>query len=228
MIFLYRNIWALIPVKETDKAKSRLGSAVPPHLRQGFALAMLEDVLAAVSTARGLAGVIVVTLDPSATSLARKYSARVMTEGATEGHTGAVRAAAKILSTEKKPGFLQMPLDIPTVSKEEITILLSQHRDGPGFTVAPSSDDYGSNGVLVTPPDLMPLTFGDDSFFPHLKVAQEHGIQPTVVRLPGFGLDIDRPDDFYKFAELRSKTRAQAYIERHGLMPSPTGATCKA
>jgi len=223
-----RDIWALIPVKETTRAKSRLGDAVPQHLRQGFALAMLEDVLAAVAAAEGLAGIIVVTLDPQATSLARQYSARVMTEGADQGHTGAVRAAARILAAERKAGFLQMPLDIPTVTAKEITTLLSSHPDGSGFTIAPSNDDHGSNGVLVSPPDLVPLTFGDDSFFPHLKTAQDHGIRPNVVRLPGFGLDIDRAEDFVRFAALRSNTRAQAYIERHGLVRGPAGIERKA
>ena len=65
-------IWVLIPVKETASAKSRLGSVVPPHLRQGLALAMLEDVLDAVAGVRNIAGLIVVTVDAAATVLAKE------------------------------------------------------------------------------------------------------------------------------------------------------------
>ena len=45
------DIWAVIPVKETATAKERLAEAVPRQLRPGLALAMLEDVLAAVAKA---------------------------------------------------------------------------------------------------------------------------------------------------------------------------------
>lgn len=214
----HQSIWVLIPVKETAGAKSRLGTAVPPHLRQGLALAMLEDVLQAVAGVRNIAGLVVVTVDAAAAELAKRYSARIITEGASAGHTGAVNAAAAILAQEGTRGFLQMPLDIPLVTSREITTLVGMHRDGPSFIIAPSNDELGSNGVLVSPPSCVPLSFGDNSYIPHLRAAEARGIQPQVVRLPGFGLDIDRPEDLGAFARLGSDTRTQAYIERHRLV----------
>ena len=212
------SIWILIPVKEIAAAKVRLAPAVAPHLRRGLALAMLEDVFSAVAGVRNIAGLIVVTVDEAATVLAKRYSARIMTEGATSGHSGAVNTAAAILAGEGKRGFLQMPLDIPLVSTEEISTVVAMHREGESsFIIAPSNDELGSNGVLVSPPTAVPLTFGDDSFFPHLRTAERCGIQPQVIRLPGFGLDIDRPEDLYEFAKLRSNTCTQAYLDRHRL-----------
>ena len=90
-------------------------------------------------------------------------------------------------------------------------------RPAPSFTIAPSHDDFGSNAVLVCPPTAVPLTFGDDSFYPHLRAAQVCGIEPLIVRQRGIGLDIDRPEDIWAFAQLRSHSRAQAYLDRHGL-----------
>jgi 2-phospho-L-lactate guanylyltransferase len=215
-----RDIWAVIPVKETAGAKQRLARAVPPHLRQGLALAMLEDVLAAVVTARGLAGVALVTTDPAATALARRYGARILTDGACDGHTGAVTAAARTLAAEARGGMLQMPGDIPLVSADEISRVIALHGASPAFTIVPSHDDFGSNAVLVSPPTAVPLTFGDDSFFPHLRTAEAYGITPSIVRERGIGLDIDHPDDLARFTELRSNTRTQLFIERHGLAGS--------
>lgn len=213
----HHSIWVLIPVKETAGAKNRLAPAVPLHLRQGLALAMLEDVLNAVAGVRTIAGLIVVTVDEAAMVLAKRYSARLMTEGATTGHSGAVNTAAAILAMEGKAGFLQMPLDIPLVSPEEISAVIAMYRAGSSFIIVPSNDELGSNGVLVSPPTLVPLTFGDNSFFPHLRTAESFGVRPQVVRLPGFGLDIDRPEDLCAFARLRSKTCTQAYVDRHRL-----------
>jgi 2-phospho-L-lactate guanylyltransferase len=211
------DIWAVIPVKETAGAKQRLGDAVPRALRPGLALAMLEDVLAAVAQTRGLAGIAVVTLDPAAQALAQRYGARILTDGARGGHTAAVAAAARTLETEGRGGMLQMPGDIPLVRADEISLLIAMRRAAPSFTIAPSHDDFGSNAVLVCPPAAVPLTFGDDSFFPHLRAALGCGIKPLIVRQHGIGRDIDRPEDLAAFAQLRSSTRAQAYLDRHGL-----------
>jgi 2-phospho-L-lactate guanylyltransferase len=216
------DIWAVIPVKETAAAKERLADAVPRHLRPGLALAMLEDVLAAVAKTlhqgpRGLAGIAVVTLDPAVQALAQRYGARILTDDARGGHTAAVAAAARTLAAEGRAGMLQMPGDIPLVSADEISLLLAVRRATPSFTIAPSHDDFGSNAILVCPPNAVPLRFGDDSFFPHLRAAQACGIKPLIVRQHGIGLDIDRPDDLRAFAQLGSSTRAQAYLERHGL-----------
>jgi 2-phospho-L-lactate guanylyltransferase len=221
------DIWAVIPVKETAAAKERLAEAVPRRLRSGLALAMLEDVLAAVAQARGLAGIAVVTIDSAAQALAQRYGARVLTDEARGGHTVAVAAVARILQAEGRGGMLQLPGDIPLVTADEISLLLATGRPAPSFTIAPSHDDFGSNAVMVCPPTAVPLTFGDDSFYPHLRAAQACGIEPLIVRQPGIGLDIDRPDDIRAFAQLRSRTRAQAYLDRHGLAQrnhQPNGA----
>jgi 2-phospho-L-lactate guanylyltransferase len=219
------DIWAVIPVKETAGAKQRLGDAVPRALRPGLVLAMLEDVLAAVAQARGLAGIAVVTLDPAAQALAQRYGGRILTDGARGGHTAAVAAAGRTLEAERRGGMLQMPGDIPLVRADEISLLIAMRRAAPSFTIAPSHDDFGSNAVLVCPPVAVPLTFGDDSFFPHLRAALGCGIKPLIVRQHGIGRDIDRPEDIAAFARLRSHTRAQAYLERHGLAQrQPSGA----
>jgi 2-phospho-L-lactate guanylyltransferase len=60
------------------------------------------------------------------------------------------------------------------------------------------------------------LSFGDDSFFPHLRTAKDHGIDPLVVRLPGIGRDIDNAGDLEAFVRLRSSTRTQAFLNQNG------------
>jgi 2-phospho-L-lactate guanylyltransferase len=111
--------------------------------------------------------------------------------------------------------MLQMPGDIPLVTADEITALLDRHLPAPSFTIVPSHDEMGSNAVVVSPPARVPLTFGDDSYFPHLATARRHGIEPQVVRLPGIGRDIDTPEDIAEFVRYRSQTRAQAFLDRH-------------
>ena len=92
------GVWAVVPVKELAGAKQRLSSCLSPEERRALATIMLEDVLDALSAVRQLAGMLVVTVDPVAASLAGRHGARIVTEAAREGHTGAVAAAQRLLA----------------------------------------------------------------------------------------------------------------------------------
>jgi 2-phospho-L-lactate/phosphoenolpyruvate guanylyltransferase len=218
------DVWAVVPVKERDRAKERLARLLPPGLRQRLALAMLEDVLAAIAAAEGLAGIVVVTLDPAAGRLARRFGARLVEDGARDGHTGAVAAAARLLRAEARKGMLTLPGDVPLATPAELGILLAAHRPAPSFTIAPSHDEGGSNAILVSPPDAVPLRFGVDSFFPHLRAAATLGIRPTVLRLRGIALDIDNPEDLVAFARRPSATRSYALLAEHAMPDLPRAA----
>jgi 2-phospho-L-lactate guanylyltransferase len=211
-------LWAVVPVKELDRAKERLAPLLQPPLRQALMLAMLEDVLAAIAAAPHLAGLAVVTVDPAAGRLAAKYGARRIEAGARDGHTGAIDAAGRLLAEEQCAGMLTLPGDIPLVTPAEIASLVAAHRPAPSFTIAPSGDERGSNAVICSPPDAVPLRFGEDSFFPHLRSAEACGIRPTVLRLPGIALDVDTPEDLAAFALLPSPTRARALLAEHGML----------
>lgn len=211
-----RKICAVVPVKITAQAKQRLTALLPAVRRQELALAMFEDVMAAVSGVRELAGIVVVTVDPAAAAIAARHGARVMSEGACEGHTGAVMTAARRLAAE---GFdlMTLPGDIPLVEPDDIRHVVSVHRAGANreagaFTIVPARDELGSNAVLCSPADAVPLRFGDNSFFPHLDAAKAHGIEPEVVKLPRIALDIDTPEDLALFLGTPSQTRARALL----------------
>jgi 2-phospho-L-lactate guanylyltransferase len=218
------DIWAVVPVKERDRAKERLAPLLPAALRQRLALAMLEDVLVATAATAGLAGIVVVTVDPAAGRLARCFGARLVEDGARAGHTAAVAAAVRLLRTEGRAGMLTLPGDIPLATPAELGCLLAAHRPAPSFLIAPSHDEGGSNAILVSPPDAVPLCFGVDSFFPHLRAAAARGIRPTVLRLPGIALDIDNPEDLAAFARRRSATRSHALLAENAMLGLPRAA----
>jgi 2-phospho-L-lactate guanylyltransferase len=206
------DLWAVVPVKERSSAKERLAPMLRPETRQALALAMLEDVLAALTATRGIVGLLVVTVDPEASRLAASYGGRVTELGARDGHTGAVVAAAKLLGVEGCTGMLTLPGDIPLVTPTEIKRVLAAHLPAPSFTIVPSHDEHGSNAIACSPPDAVPLRFGDNSFYPHLRTAEAFGIRPNVLHLPGIALDLDSPEDVVSFMRTESPTRAWALL----------------
>ena len=209
------EVWAVIPVKETAGAKQRLAPVLSAATRQALALAMLEDVLEAVAGVKGLGGAILVTVDPQAKILARRYGMTTLADGARDGHTGAINAGARHLVAQGHGTMLTLPGDLPLVTAVEIEALIAAHGPAPSFTIAPAHDDLGSNAILMSPPQAVPLRFGEDSFFPHLAAARAQDIEPCVVRLPGIAFDIDNPQDLHHFARLKSETRAATLIAAH-------------
>ena len=214
------GVWAVLPVKELAGAKGRLSPLLSPKERQALARVTVGEVMDALAAARGLAGILVVTLDPWAAAQAARIGARVVEEGARDGHTGSVAAAVRLLAREGRRGMLTMPGDVPAATSAVIEAVLAAHpAAGRAFTIVPAHDERGSNAVLCSPPDAVPLRFGDDSYRPHLDAARREGIEPRVVRLPGIALDLDHPADLAAFLRLPQSagTRTRAFLEESGI-----------
>jgi 2-phospho-L-lactate guanylyltransferase len=161
----------------------------------------------------------VVTVDPDVAELARNHGAEIFENGAREGHTGAVTAAIRQCVGERRGSILTVPGDIPFISAEEVSRLIAGHGEAPAFSIVPAHDLRGSNAILMTPPDAVPLAFGDDSFYPHLSSARARGIEPRVFRLPGIGLDIDNPDDLSLLLSQPARpSHVWAYLSSVGLV----------
>lgn len=211
------GLWAVVPVKNFADAKQRLAGVLSRPERQALFRAMVEDVLETLASSSGLAGVLLVTRDPEAKQLADYYQARVLVEERNAGHTAATCFGARTLKEEGALGMLQVPGDIPLISTEDINTFLQSHSEAPAITIAPSWDQRGSNAIACSPPDLLPLRFGDDSFFPHVQRAREVGVEPSIVTRPGFALDLDTPGDVARFLEQPSSTRAYDYLIESGV-----------
>jgi len=217
-------LWALVPVKNLQQAKQRLANVLDAGERRGLFRAMLEDVLSALSQCEALAGIVLVTRDREARLLAARYGARVLEEDHNRGHTAASSFGARTLAEEGAAGMLQLPADIPLVTPQDIDALLQAHARAPAVTLAPSRDEQGSNAVACSPPDVLPLRFGDDSYLPHLQRARSLGIEPGVVHRPGLALDVDTADDLLAFLAAPSATRAYDYLKESGIAERLVGA----
>lgn len=187
-------IVAAVPVKDLADAKQRLGRALHAPERRALARAMLTDVLRALGGA-GLDRVWVVTREPEVAALARALGAEPLAEADNRGHTAAVAAAQAEAARAGADAFLTIPGDVPCITATEIRTLLNALPAPPAAVFTPSRSGRGTNGALLAPPAVMPLTFGEPSFDNHLAAARARHLAPLIVHLPGLGLDVDGPDD---------------------------------
>ena len=213
------TIGAVLPVKDLGDAKQRLAGFLDAAERRRLARAMAEDVLETLARVPGLAETIVVTRDDWAAALAARHGARVLAEPANEGQSAAVARAAEALERGGIPTLLQVPGDVPGARADEIATAIEGHgRDGtPAVTLVPAHDRRGTNCVLCSPPGALPFAFGHDSFGPHREAAWAQGIAPTILPLPGLGLDIDTPDDLRAFMARPADGRTLDYLRESGI-----------
>lgn len=210
-------MWAVLPIKDLASANQRLADVLSPLERRGFFRAMVEDVLATLSAVAALDGIVVVSRDPEAASLAQSYRARLMEEDENRGQTAAIAAAAATLAAEGVDSLITVPGDVPLATPTEIDRVLALHGAAPSMTIVPARDERGSNCVACSPPDAIPFRFGHDSFFLHLEAARRRGISPRVLDLPGLGLDIDTPADLEFFLDRPGSTHAYHYLKASGI-----------
>jgi 2-phospho-L-lactate guanylyltransferase len=213
------DVWAVVPVKRIDQAKQRLSPVLPVALRRRLVLAMLEDVLAALTATPCLTRISIVTSDPAAAEIAGRVGALVIGDQADAGLSVAINATAHTLAREGRGAMLMVPGDVPLISAAEVVEVIDAGSGPRGFVIVPAHDRRGSNAVLCAPPDAVPLDYSGDSFLPHLKAARSRGFSPKVLPLPGIGLDIDTPYDLESFIRTPSATLAYAVLVEAGLAP---------
>jgi 2-phospho-L-lactate guanylyltransferase len=210
------SVFIAVPVKDLANAKQRLVGILDPAERRQLARAMLEDVLQALVAAH-TGSVHVVSADSEVMDLAREHGAACLVERANRGHTEAVALAQDNARTSSATRFLTIPGDVPCVTADEVTSVLSALWSTRGALFVPSLSGFGTNAALLAPPDVMPLKFGEPSFDNHLEAARQRGLAPVVLDLPGLGLDIDAPEDLALLLRRRPETRSAALLRAWGL-----------
>ena len=198
------TITAVIPVKQLANAKQRLSSFLSASDRAALFSAMVRDVLTAVEACSLIDQIMVVTNDLEVSELGKEYDAKIHPEPQRPGLIESVTEAARDLSLAGVSTMVFLPGDVPLVSAEELESVLEGFGSSneAEFLIVPAADLGGSNCVVCSPPDCITFGFGEDSFRRHLSIARELGLNPTVMRLPGIGLDIDTPNDLRELAAL--------------------------
>ena len=210
----HAGVWALLPFKGAAGAKKRLAPALDPTEREGLVLAMVRDVLDALVGSRLLAGIVIVSRAPVAAQRAPGFGVEVFADSATDLSGAVVEAGEYVARSRGATGTLFVPGDVPLVTPAEIDTVLQGHTT---VTLVPDANDIGTNAAACSPPNAFEYLFDGKSFKPHIASARRAGLEPRVVRLPGFGLDVDTIDELRAVAARARGTRTGDYLQRSGI-----------
>ena len=216
----------LVPVKALAAAKGRLGPWLDPLERRLLAIAMFEDVVAALRAVPGLEVPVVVSPDREVWRRAEAIGCRVVEEPPAGGSgglmasppvdqgSGGLKARSGCPPVDQGSGGLNAALalaavglagagglvvvaaDLPLASAAGFGRVLEAAEAAP-VVVVPSHDGDGTNVLAWREPGSFAPRFGPDSAARHLSV-------PGAVRVDdrGLALDVDTVEDLRAVAGL--------------------------
>jgi 2-phospho-L-lactate/phosphoenolpyruvate guanylyltransferase len=141
--------------------------------------------------------------------MALTLGAQVIREASERGETDAVDFARGHLKAAGWQAVLIIPGDMPLLRGSDIDEILSQLPDGgplPFALLVPSHDRMGTNALLLAPPDIIKLRFGNDSFSYHMAQLSAQKLPLRFLENERIALDIDEPKDLQRFLAAGSQT----------------------
>jgi 2-phospho-L-lactate guanylyltransferase len=211
-------VWAVVPLKSPDAAKSRLQGALDGPARRRLFFAMARQVVRTLQCTPGIAGVAVVTASPEVAADVRREGAVVIPQHHEAGTADACRSAVACLA-ETADSLLMMSGDIPLICAAAVAELLGVGRHTPVVAIVPDRHRNGTNALLCAPPTIIPPCFGADSFERHLAAARSSGVDVHVIESHAISLDIDDVEDLNELLRRLSVESTLLPVELRAALP---------
>jgi|GEM_PF-51429 len=186
---------ALVPVRSIAGAKQRLARCLDRDRREALALAMLEDMLAALDASSRLDRIVVVSSDSGLLEHARRCGAEALEEGPPRGLNAAVATAAVRLEAQGVRRLLTIPGDVPLLAPEDIDAVFETDHERYPVVLAPSASVTGTNGLLTSPPTVIEFCFEGASLDAYRRQCRLKELEMLVLCLESFAIDVDTPAD---------------------------------
>jgi 2-phospho-L-lactate guanylyltransferase len=213
-------MFAVVPLKRFALAKSRLGSLLRDGERREFAALMAADVLRALTAAKTVTGIAVVTDDPAAMSLAVSAGSEVLHEPRAAGLSEVMSWAFACLRARGIAQLMYLPGDVPLVTPACVDALARCRTEG--LALVSAQRDGGTNALVLHGGATLEFSFGPGSCERHASRALLAGIPVGLFDATPIQHDIDTPDDFLRLAESSRRCPSQQFAQAI-LHPQPGG-----
>lgn len=207
------STYAIVPVRQSSVAKTRLAGALSKKQRAALSLAMLSDVLDALRRTKEVGSIVLVTRDINAARLGIAKGARVLSEGRSHGLNPALRIGIRFAEREGADQVLIVPADVPLAKPKDFSRILRAGRKASALIV-PSYDGGGTNALLLRPPSIMPISYGRNSYRRHCRSARKRRLSARVLKLRSLQLDLDTPLDLRRIRLASGNTSSQSLLRR--------------
>jgi 2-phospho-L-lactate guanylyltransferase len=193
----HNRVHAIVPVKVLNKSKIRLSPLLSSKERKDLTVVMLKDVLIALSQARLVESVTVVSADRKVRRIANKFGAEFVWEARRRGLNKALTLGIEHVNKRRRAAILIMHADLPFVTCRDVDKFLKLSRDY-SVAIGPSKDASGTNALLLERASIIRLAFGKNSYKKHMALARSKHLRCKVIQLEGIAFDIDEPVDLLR------------------------------
>jgi 2-phospho-L-lactate guanylyltransferase len=194
--------FAVLPVKHFALGKQRLADGLGKGTRRALVEAMVTDVLIALRRAQRIDETIVVTGEAAMEAIAHGYDASTVLDPDDAGHSEAATIGVREAMARGARRVLLVPGDCPALNPREIDALLTRApAPRPEVVIIPDRHGTGTNGLVLTPPDIIVPAFGEGSRERHAEAAKAAGAVVRIEELPSLILDVDTVDDLAALRE---------------------------
>lgn len=213
------SVWAVIPVKPLNRAKSRLTSVLSPDQRYHLAQSMLMQVLTAVTNTPEIAGTVVISRDTKALAIARDLGAKTIQESNPSDLNPALTRATEVIRMWGARAIIVVPADLPFVTVDDLSEIIRMGQDMPSVVLATDHQQDGTNILFMRPPGVIDFNYGARSFERHISSAREKSIPYYFYQSETLTLDIDEPSDLTEYNRIVASGR---YHYLNPLMSNPS------
>ncbi len=209
---------ALLPLKDLVQAKTRLSGLLRPYERRALAQAMAEDVLTVLADHPRITQITLVSDDPGADMLARKYDSDCWSESSLgcRGLNPLIQRATERLTIRDEEPLLVLHCDLPLLTAEDVSAVLASQRALDGLIVGCDRQGSGTNLLAFGAGTVPDFCFGIDSCAGHVASAHSAGFPVQILQRLGIAVDVDEPADLkcvmdHLLASATSHTAALLY-----------------
>lgn len=195
------TVTAIVPLKAFASSKRRLAEHLTAAERGTLVRELFGGVVDSCLQAPGIDSVLAVVGDDQGAALARAAGASAIADPG-GGLNAAVSYATSLVTTE---AALVVVADLPLIGAHDVSQLVHASGGEPVVLVAPTHDG-GTGGLLRRPADVVAPRYGGPSAAAHLDAARAAGVRAGLIAIPGMAHDVDRPDDFDRYARTSRRT----------------------
>lgn len=190
------SVWALVPTKGFDRAKSRLSEVMSPVERAELARELFEHVITTLRRTPTIDSVAVVSDSEAVRGFAEDLDLLALAD-APDAATFAevIDEALHDLTARGASSAVICMSDLPDLEQGDVESVVGALSESDVVLVPDRSGD-GTNVIAMAPATVLPSCLGHvDSFARHMALAYDLGLTVGVQVSDGMAFDVDQPSD---------------------------------
>ncbi len=185
-------IKAIIPVSSFENSKTRLSPFLTKNERKELLKSMLKDICKCLESFN--IDTTVISKDDEVLEYAKKLDLNSLKEKKHSNNylNNAIKDAIETVSDDNKhTRILILPADIPLINEDHINYILDNSND---LIISPSMGG-GTNLLCINNDYDFEFSFGENSYFKHIKQTKQKSIDYKVLDSFFLSLDVNTPTD---------------------------------